>query len=114
MWGGRGDRAIPPWPGPSHLHSRPRIDRLGHGISPSGSSENSLFRTAFLIDPELPGYVVGKATAELLALRIGRVHGPPPPGFETFAVRSEGGTSEVIGLTRDWLERTKGPQAEAA
>ena len=53
----------------------------------------------YLVDPELHGHVVSKGTAELLGLRIRPVRGPIPPGFESYAVRSEGGTSEIVGFT---------------
>ena len=53
----------------------------------------------FLVDPKLAGHVIGRATAELLGLRIRPIRAVPPPGFESYAIRSEGGTSEIIGST---------------
>ena len=53
----------------------------------------------FLVDPKLAGHVIGRATAELLGLRIRPIHAVPPPGFENHAIRSEGGTSEIVGST---------------
>ena len=53
----------------------------------------------FLIDPELSGHVVSRATAELLGLRVQPLQGPLPPGIEGRVIRSEGGTSVIVGST---------------
>ena len=85
-------RDVPPVPALSRRNPGPRYivaGELGELALPH----------RFLVDPQLPGHVVGRRTAELLGLRIRPVHGPPPPGFGFTAevVREDGGTSEVIG-----------------
>ena len=88
-------RDVPP-PPPSPFASR---RRPGTRCITAGELGELPLPHRFLVDPELPGHVVGRRTAELLGLRVHLMHGPPPPGFgiEVRVVRPDGEVSEVVG-----------------